>query len=301
MTSHLFLKPQHISKTLAHRIESRHTEIEKMPISFLDLPGEIRNEIYKHCLVRDKPITPWKGAKYGLSTEILYLNSQLHHEAVYMLYALNSFNLVRRGADVWDHRVMSWFLGTIGSKNASLLRSIQINYPRVWCYKSETKGRTLMIVEDHSRENYQMIQKSCPDLRTIKIPLGTARFWEGTSRYPWYNYLVPPLPNTPGPYVAFVDSHFRGIAKDIVLEVYKEDLEVEEGWYKEIMMEMQNFGWILTATEMPEPKSPGGESLYVADEDCVKYNDFGVEDTWISESDFQAIVEKTGRIDLGEV
>jgi hypothetical protein len=62
------------------------------PPSFLDLPGEIRNQIYAYLLVIPAPSTTLKlGDRYPIYPTILATNSQIHAEALPFLYAHNTF------------------------------------------------------------------------------------------------------------------------------------------------------------------------------------------------------------------
>ncbi|KAL2053855.1 hypothetical protein ABVK25_005784 [Lepraria finkii] len=71
--------------------------------SFLDLPGEIRNEIYRYALLakRNKSCkTMWdcsqySGQSYIFATGLLYTNHQIHREASAIFYAENNFVMLR--------------------------------------------------------------------------------------------------------------------------------------------------------------------------------------------------------------
>lgn len=49
--------------------------------SFLNLPGEIRNMIYKQLLTSEKPINLWFLGKSSIGTTILYTNKTIYREA----------------------------------------------------------------------------------------------------------------------------------------------------------------------------------------------------------------------------
>ena len=67
-------------------------------ISFLDLPRELRDIIYELSLVSTNTIdvcqlaTPLRNAKKpGISTALLRVSRQIHHEALEVVYGLNTF------------------------------------------------------------------------------------------------------------------------------------------------------------------------------------------------------------------
>jgi hypothetical protein len=96
-----------------------------MPTSFLDLPAELRNEIYKHLFLFREPIIPWK--RYNdkkIATNLLLTNKTILHEASSILYSSNCFNLIR-----WDPRAITKLLDDIGVFNASRLRCIRVTVP----------------------------------------------------------------------------------------------------------------------------------------------------------------------------
>lgn len=66
--------------------------------SFLDLPRELRDIIYELCLVSTKAIDVCQLAtpscnpkKLGISTACLRVSRQIHHEALEVMYGLNTF------------------------------------------------------------------------------------------------------------------------------------------------------------------------------------------------------------------
>ena len=67
-------------------------------LSFLDLPRELRDIIYELSLVSTETIdvcqlaTPLRNAKkLGISTTLLRVSRQIHHEALEVIYGLNTF------------------------------------------------------------------------------------------------------------------------------------------------------------------------------------------------------------------
>jgi hypothetical protein len=83
-------------------------------ISFLDLPRELRDIIYELSLVSTETIdvcqlaTPLRNAKkLGISTALLRVSRQIHHEALEVIYGLNTFEakilLDPRVPHAYDH------------------------------------------------------------------------------------------------------------------------------------------------------------------------------------------------------
>ncbi|RDW88565.1 hypothetical protein BP6252_00597 [Coleophoma cylindrospora] len=61
-------------------------------VTFLDLPGEIRNHVYKLLLLVPSPSTPRiLGSDPSLHIQILAVCRQIHEEAAEMLYGSNTF------------------------------------------------------------------------------------------------------------------------------------------------------------------------------------------------------------------
>ena len=103
-----------------------------MPHTFLSLPAELRNEVYKYLLVTAAPIEPfshWHSTN-GLAPNILCTNSTILHEARPFLYGKNHFNLATGGYGRVD---AINFIDTIGFLNASYILSIRINFPDFEC------------------------------------------------------------------------------------------------------------------------------------------------------------------------
>ena len=59
------------------------------PFTFTDLAGEIRNKIYRECLLIDRWTLATNPSSWGLSANVLRLNSQIHKEASTILWSEN--------------------------------------------------------------------------------------------------------------------------------------------------------------------------------------------------------------------
>ncbi|KAJ5467113.1 hypothetical protein N7475_004865 [Penicillium sp. IBT 31633x] len=96
-----------------------------MPVSFLGLPPELRNEIYALLLVREEPIDPLFG-DHKLATNLLATNTTILHEAGSLLYGHNRFDLTS-----WNHQFVLQFLDIIGFVDASHLQCICVDLPEL--------------------------------------------------------------------------------------------------------------------------------------------------------------------------
>jgi hypothetical protein len=77
-----------------------HSEEVREPLGFLDLPREIRDQIYDLILVSSKRIYPSKNqATISPCLGILRTNRQIYHETVVILYSENTFQI--RGTPGW--------------------------------------------------------------------------------------------------------------------------------------------------------------------------------------------------------
>ena len=147
-------------------------------IGFLDLPLELRNQIYRHSLVASEPITVWSGSigeseedpgnhpafliltswtkveaaipnLYELDWALFRCNRQVSREAAATLYQFNTFRLQNSSPDVpgASHGHSCWnalyvFLQMIGEDNRSHLQSLDLHLPKptqVWQHADGTR------------------------------------------------------------------------------------------------------------------------------------------------------------------
>lgn len=101
------------------------------PFRSIDLSPELKNKIYTLLLVNDKPINiqsytrPGSGSRpiaqeNSIQPAILRICSQVHNEAVSILYANNTF-------DTWSDIALRRLLEQIG-RNVKHLRQVQVRY-----------------------------------------------------------------------------------------------------------------------------------------------------------------------------
>jgi hypothetical protein len=141
-------------------------------VGFLDLPGEIRNLIYDHLLVFEKPaIVPW-AKEEALPVNLLYVtNKTIHHEFGSLFYSQITFDFSSHGSACEEHqcracstkRIVS-FLDRIG-QNAKYIQSIKTDFPFLCC---ETKGFwTDSWISEYSVQIVNKIGSNCSDLREL--------------------------------------------------------------------------------------------------------------------------------------
>ncbi|KAJ1326877.1 hypothetical protein MN608_08325 [Microdochium nivale] len=126
--------------------------------SLLDLPGEIRNDIYQLVLSRDEPlnVAGYSSVFMGpqMSTALLRTNKQVHNEASAILYGQNTFDA--RG------KLVS-FLDQIGRANAASIARLMISFPTIIRY---LPGDIWYIDESDVGMLVQM-QECCTSLHTL--------------------------------------------------------------------------------------------------------------------------------------
>jgi hypothetical protein len=119
-----------VSETSKPRVASKH--------SFLDLPAEIRNQIYRLAFVSEEKIDFAYPNNFCRSSALLQTCHQVHEEGRSILYSENTFYLQRRKkerASRWTTDVceigyedIHFFLKTIGPANLSLLRKLVVMF-----------------------------------------------------------------------------------------------------------------------------------------------------------------------------
>lgn len=159
--------------------------------TFLALPLEIRNKIYKHLLgvslpiyiFRDSPDTddiesfthdiPRRRRHW---TALLYVNRQIYIEARAILYGGNQFELMEIDAKQPEVRfpsLLSSFLERIGPVNAGSLSSLCMTFPAIEEQIEYGMGggqpkKRIKIRED-GLQKLQLLRKECTGLRVIDM------------------------------------------------------------------------------------------------------------------------------------
>ncbi|KAJ5240501.1 uncharacterized protein N7469_002092 [Penicillium citrinum] len=172
-----------------------------MPASFLNLPAELRNEIYKYLLVCRDPINPWsKGNE--LASNLLSTNTTILHETSSLLYGNNCFDLSSSSPTSVPE-----FLDTIGLANASNLNCIRIRFPDFRDVGEEVS------LEEESLRTLTKIQEYCTNLKRITAT-APSTYWMGVQ-------LSVDSPSICDKALALVADHFRAITSpsDVFMEV----------------------------------------------------------------------------------
>ncbi|KAJ9658702.1 hypothetical protein H2198_003580 [Neophaeococcomyces mojaviensis] len=141
--------------------------------SFLGLPNEIRNRIYKTVLTISHPIHLFQDPGSAVASfapdrpphwlAILHTNRQIHAESSAILYTENHFHFV----DITGQQVvvLRSFLDRIGSTNAASLSHLCINFPVAESMDDQPGSVRL---KDHSLQSLQLLQDRCTNLSTLE-------------------------------------------------------------------------------------------------------------------------------------
>lgn len=155
-----------------------------MPLSFLGLPFEIRDQIYRNLLVipsyihlcpgtewgKQRPCRANTGEPLGLCPAILRTNRFICDEATPILYTRNAFvmaTLDPRSFGWADTRVAEGFLSSIGPKNAALVRHVSIAFP---IFSNYHEGQVAL--DDHSEGVIGLLRDRCPSLVQLETEAG---------------------------------------------------------------------------------------------------------------------------------
>lgn len=151
-----------------------------MPLSFLELPFEIRDQIYRDLLLipsyihlcpgaewgKQRPCQANAGEPLGLCLAILRTNKFIRDEATPILYSYNSFVMATLDPGAFGRaevRVAEGFLNSIGPKNAAFVRHVSIAFP---IFRNYREG--YLVLEDHSEEVIELLRDRCPGLLRLE-------------------------------------------------------------------------------------------------------------------------------------
>ncbi|KAH7123873.1 hypothetical protein B0J11DRAFT_568798 [Dendryphion nanum] len=224
-----------------------------MPITFLSLPSEVRNDIYGRLLLRQQYIACPTQSVFRrfqpreLTPGLLRVNKMIHGEASSLLYAQNHFNLT-----MCTSEDVTSFFKQIGYKNANYIRHIYIKFPRFRYLDMED-----VTIEDDSLRILEIIRDHCHKLSTITTSLSSTNDME--LRLDALDHL-----KIVGKAMALVDTCFRAISslEEIIAEVY------EDGPSGHIRREMKRLGWKNNEIEYVEESISDG-SDYSFNEDDI--------------------------------
>lgn len=233
-----------------------------MPASFLSLPAELRNEIYKYLLVSGDPIIPW-SKKYELASNLLSTNTMILHEASSLLYGNNCFDLSSSSSIL-----ISDFLATIGLVNASHLNCIRIRFPEFGDLEEEVS------LDEKSLRTLTKIQAYCTNLKSITVPARSTHLMGFE--------LSVDNPSICDRALALVADHFRAITSlpEIVMEVYDDILTS----YIIPVETMKSFGWTLKTVEPVEEEEWDDDRIWDKNEDF--YYPYDDDDDYDNDDDY---------------
>ena len=204
-----------------------------MSTNFLTLPSELRNRVYKLCVLHQGPLDPWTNhsQRQELTPGLLRANKAVHREASSMFYAQNRFNFTKATPED-----VASFLGTIGQNNADCIQHVRINFPT---FRYLDPGD--VTIEESSIGILTSIQSGCANLSTLTTSLYSTNAMALKLDALDYPKIVTEA-------LELVNTRFRAISslQDIVVEVY------EDGPSYYVRRKMESHGWTVSATEYVE-------------------------------------------------
>ncbi|KAJ5100330.1 hypothetical protein N7456_006382 [Penicillium angulare] len=200
-----------------------------MATSLLDLPTELRLEVYKYFLVPgcslEPSIEPIFRTRNFIHPEILSTNSTVFYEAREVLYSANVFDFIHSFPMSPD--VQMKFLEKIGTRSAWYLRHVCIDFPGLQHLERD---------EDLSQDSVRIFSKltaECVNLRKIEIGAHSAveleEFLAGLEGTECERVL------------ATIDSRFKAMpSKPKVIIQLLEELPIPR-----VREQMKNLGWTI--------------------------------------------------------
>ncbi|KAL6922374.1 hypothetical protein FSST1_006400 [Fusarium sambucinum] len=215
------------------------------PLTFLHLPGEIRNAIYDIILLQPEPILPWfPGPVSGLAsfnlqsdpTGLFRVNKTVHREATLVFYGQNRFH-----SEFYEDELASFFQ-LIGTRNASSIRHIIIHFPDFSPLPPSLRPGIVTIGVESARILGHILS-SCASLSTLETNLESTKT------------VLHDLENLDNQDVAvealnLVDNHFRALPSlpEIVLQVHEDEPS------DFLRRTIESYGWTLSKQPNPEKK-----------------------------------------------
>jgi hypothetical protein len=147
---------------------------ESAAFRFLDLPKEIRIDIYQKLLTVPHPLYLFQEPNSRIESfgpgkphrwlALLLTSRQICHEASVELYGTNQFHLVDTTPQ--QVKLLQAFLGCIGSENAASLSHLSINFPVL----EDIDGRPGEVkFRDDSLQSLELLRENCTKLSTLEI------------------------------------------------------------------------------------------------------------------------------------
>jgi hypothetical protein len=147
--------------------------IPSTPVSFLDLPRGVRNNIYKRLLVLRHPLHIFQEPNSPVESfapdgpirwlALLYTSRQIYTESRAVLYGNNQFHL----EDITPHQteLLRSFLYCIGPLNAASISHLCVNFPVAERIHGEAEGIEL---GTDSLQTVRLCKGQCNNLATLE-------------------------------------------------------------------------------------------------------------------------------------
>ena len=136
-------------------------------LRFLDLPSEIRNDIYDHVLVSEAPVDfiaqkgrKWYRREMHPRAKLLRVNKQINAEGSWFFYGRNKWRFL--GEEGW--RILYFWLWTIGPNYVRLVENITAEAPWISFWSSCDDRST----KHFDRSERRLIERM--GLRTHEMP-----------------------------------------------------------------------------------------------------------------------------------
>ncbi|KAK7916901.1 hypothetical protein PG985_010509 [Apiospora marii] len=222
--------------------------------NFLDLPRELRDQVYELCLVGERllnlqnPIYGDWGYSYdhyGLTTGLLRVSKNVHREASLVLYSQNIFDLTLPQGN--GHA-----LEKIGHHNAQHIRHVVIKFPD-FCSRASVHDH----LSDVMAANVASMRSHCTHLHTVMVSRWCLCPFHGRQE----------KPEAINEALALIDSQLRTIPSLRNIMVQAEECMLNDVAKREFA----SHGWTITG----EDSSPPGVFNYDYHE--TKYNSFDYE------------------------
>lgn len=155
------------------RQEKHPTPIRSTPVSFLDLPRGVRNNIYKRLLVLQHPLHIFQEPNSPLESfvpdrpprwlALLRTNRQVSTESRATLYSMNQFHL--EDITPLQTDLLRSFLDCIGSLNAASIPHLCVNFPVAERPHGQADGIEL---RTDGLQSVRLCQDQCTNLATLE-------------------------------------------------------------------------------------------------------------------------------------
>jgi len=205
-----------------------------MPLSFLSLPRELRDQIYELVLLHEESIDPWAGffSRQKLTPGLFRVNKATHNEAISLFYTWNCFDFTKGHSEN-----IASFLEQIGRSNADCIRHIQIDFPRFFLENG------CITLDEDSISTLATLQSGCDYLGTLTMPrVSSTHVAPIITSVEAVDIATATDPKVITEALELINTHIRSISslQDIIVELY-EDYEDVPRYH--IRGEMERLGW----------------------------------------------------------